>query len=68
MKLISNWKDSWKWFSTQAMLLAVAVQGAWDYIPADMRASLPDGFVTWATMGLLVLGIIGRTIRQGGEE
>lgn len=63
-KLVPDWKQSWKWFSTQAMALAVAIQGAWMFIPEDMKSSLPKDLVGYVTMVLLVLGVAGRLVNQ----
>lgn len=63
-KLVDDWKQSWKWFSTQAMALGVAIQGAWMMIPEDMKTSLPQNAICYATMILLVLGVIGRLVKQ----
>lgn len=65
MKLIDEAKGAWKFFSVQAMAWALAIQGAWQAIPDDMKASIPAGLVHWLTMGLLVLGIAGRLVKQG---
>lgn len=64
MKLVENVKSAWKWFSVQAMVLAGAVQGAWIFIPDDMRSNMPHGVVQSSTISLLVLGVIGRLIKQ----
>lgn len=65
MKLVDDAKQAWRWFSMQAMALAVAVLGAWEVIPADMKASIPPQYVTYLTLGLLVFGIVGRVVKQG---
>lgn len=67
MKLVDDAKSWWKWFSVQAMALALAVQGAWEVMPADMKSSIPSQYVTYITLGLLVLGIAGRVVKQGDE-
>ena len=64
MKLIDNWKKSPGMFSMQAMGLAVAIQGAWEALPSEMLASIPDSWVRVLTIVLLVLGIIGRLVDQ----
>lgn len=67
MKLVSDWKRAWRWFSMQAMALAVAGQTAWLNIPPDLKQSIPEDFVTYGTVGLLVLGMVGRIAAQGDE-
>ena len=64
MKLIPNWRKSWRMLSVQAMTAATAIQGAWMGIPDDMKASIPPTIVHWATMGLLAFGIAGRLVDQ----
>lgn len=64
MKLIDEWRAAHKMVSMWAMTAALAVQGAWGQIPADMKASIPPQVVTYLTMGLVALGIIGRLIKQ----
>lgn len=68
MKLVDNWKDCWKWLSVHAMVGCAAVQGAWVYIPADMKSSIPSAYVNGLTMCLLALGIAGRLLKQDKEE
>ncbi|WP_226470656.1 hypothetical protein, partial [Luteimonas panaciterrae] len=42
MKLIDNWKTSWRLFNVQAMAVALAVQATWTGLPEALRASLPE--------------------------
>ena len=64
MRLVDNARQAWRWFSVQAMALAVAIEGAWLAIPADLKGRVPETWVDAATMGLLVLGIFGRLVKQ----
>lgn len=64
MKLIPNWRRSWRMFSVQAMTLAAAIQGAWPAIPGDMKSSLPPTLVHWVSLALLLAGIAGRLVDQ----
>lgn len=72
MKLVNDWRRSWRMFSVQAMLVASAIQGAWEFIPDDLKAQLPQGVVHWLTIALLVFGVVGRLIEQpkvsGGQQ
>jgi hypothetical protein len=65
MRLVDNARDAWRWFSVQAMALAVAVEGAWLAMPLDLKTRIPETWVDAVTMGLLVLGIFGRLVDQG---
>jgi hypothetical protein len=46
------------------MAWAIAIQGAWEFVPADMKAGIPPKLVTIITVGLLALGIAGRLVKQ----
>ena len=62
--LIPEWKKCLRMFSVQAMTLAVAIQGAWAFLPPEMVASIPVGWMRIITITLLVLGVIGRLVVQ----
>lgn len=64
MKLIANWRKAYRMLSIQAMAAATAIQGAWVFIPEDMKSSIPPTVVQWVTMGLLAFGIVGRLVDQ----
>ena len=68
MKMVEDWQKAYKWFSVRAMVLASAIQGAWIYIPDDMRATIPHSFVSIATIALLCLGVAGRLIQQDSKN
>jgi hypothetical protein len=64
MKPIENWRKAWRMFSVQAQALALAVIGAWQAVPDDIKASVPE-WGLWAMLGaILVGGIVGRLIDQ----
>jgi hypothetical protein len=64
MGLVEDVKECWKWVSMWCMTLAGTVQGAWAYLPEDMKASIPTGVIQGITVALLVLGMAGRVIKQ----
>lgn len=64
MKLVENAKQAWKWLSVQMMFLAGAVQSAWEMAPADLKSSLDATTVYYITISLLILGMLGRFIKQ----
>ena len=64
MKLIRDWRASWRFFSVQAQALTLAGIGAWQVLPDEMRAAVPASVVLGMAMVLLVLGIVGRLIAQ----
>lgn len=68
LELVEDWRKAWRWFSVNAMILAAAIQGAWLQIPDDMKSSIPPQLVQYATIALLIFGVVGRLIQQGKEE
>lgn len=68
MKLVKNWKSCLKWFSVQAMVLAGAIQTTWMNLPDDMKMTVPEAWVSTTTVVLMVLGVVGRVIKQGGDQ
>lgn len=68
MSLVDDWKNAWRWFSMNCMVIATAIQGAWVYIPDDMRAVVPAHLVGIITILLLILGIVGRLIKQDKKD
>lgn len=67
MKLVDNARQSFRWFSVQAMVLAGAIQTAWLSLPPDLKARVPADWVDAVTIAVLVLGVIGRLVKQGDE-
>lgn len=68
MRLVDNARRAWRWFSVQAMAWAIAIQGAWEVVPDDMKSGIPPRAVTVVTMLLLALGIVGRLVRQDDKS
>lgn len=67
VQLVENAKQSWKWFSMQAMTLAGALQGTWVTLPEDLKVHLPTNAVHYATLALVIAGIVGRLVKQKSE-
>lgn len=68
MTFVENAKESWKWFSMQAMTLAGALQGTWVAIPQDLKDNVPTNLVHWLTLGLVFAGIVGRLVKQDAAK
>lgn len=64
MKLVDDARRAWRWFSVQCMGLALALQGTWEALPDEMKTGIPPRTVTIITVSLLVLGIVGRLVKQ----
>lgn len=64
MKLIPNWRKAWRMFSVQAQAGALTTIGAWQALPDDLRAAIPQAVALGIAGVLLVAGIAGRLIDQ----
>lgn len=64
MRLVSNWKQAHRWYSTQAPALAVALLLTWQTLPEDIRSQAPDWLKISVLVILLLGGIAGRLIDQ----
>lgn len=68
MKLVENWREAYKWVSVHCMVVAGAIQGAWVYIPEDMKANVPHHLINGLTVALMVLGVVGRIKKQAKDD
>lgn len=64
MTIVPNARRAWRWFSVQAMVLATAVQGAWAFIPPDLKERTGDDLASIVTGAILALGVLGRMVSQ----
>lgn len=63
VKLIDDWKDSWKFLSVQLAAALALLDTAYEYLPA-VQTYLPEGWVKWLALAI----IVGRIIKQNGER
>lgn len=68
LKLVDDWKQGWKWVSTQSMGAAIAFLTTWALMPEDLKAHVPPDIAAIIAVILLVLGFIGRFLKQGAPE
>lgn len=64
IRLIKNWKHCLRMYSQIAFVAAGALQSAWAVLDAKQKAAIPDEWVTYITIIILVLGFIGRIVYQ----
>lgn len=60
--LVNNWRQGWRWFSNLALGAIVAINTT--PLPPEVLAVLPPDTQSKVTIGLAVLGIVGRFINQ----
>lgn len=68
VKLVDNWRNSWKWFSMQCMAAAGTIQTTWALLSDDMKASVPPHWVSYLTIIVLALGVFGRLVSQTPKQ
>lgn len=75
MKLVDDWKNFHKWWSTWFQTAAAlffsyltAVPDAaihiWSSLPDDVRAAIPASGIKWAGVALIIIGIGARVVKQ----
>ena len=64
MKLIDDWRQSWKYFSVHALVIAGAIPPVWAEYP-DLKSLIPAGYMGLATVLVALCGLIGRVVDQG---
>ena len=64
MKLVENAGSWWKMFSMQAQVINTALLVSWQTLPTTLQTILPVEYLLVIAVGLLVLGMIGRMVKQ----
>ena len=57
VKLIEDWKQSWKFLSVQLAAALALLDVAYEYLPA-VQSYLPEGWVKWIALTIIVARII----------
>lgn len=65
MTLVEDAKRAWRWVSMQCMAAGSALLASWDLIPDDLKAKFSESHVRWVAIALLVMGMVGRLVKQG---
>ena len=60
MKLVSDWKQAWKWFSVQAFAVLAVLPIVWDALPPDLKAHMPETWMPYVLSAVAIGGLIGR--------
>lgn len=75
MKLVSDWKQWPRWWSTFFEAAAAAfftyitvvpdaIYQTWSALPADIKSSIDPQYIQWAGIALIVAGSISKIIDQ----
>lgn len=68
MRLIDDWRQAWRWFSVQAGAVVVLLPVAWEALPDETKALIPDAWLPWIVSAVGVAVVIGRLIPQGKRQ
>ena len=64
MKIVSDWKQAWKWFSVQAFVVIALLPMVWAELPQDVKAMLPPEWRPWVFSIIALAGVLGRVKDQ----
>ncbi len=68
MKLIDNWRETLRAYSTWALGAVVAIPTLWLQVPDVLKALIPANGITKITVLVAVAGLIGRFVDQGHDD
>jgi hypothetical protein len=68
MRLVDNASRAWTWLSVQFMAAAIATQVAWESLPPEALAAIPEDWRSKITLALTVLALIGRVVKQESKQ
>ena len=67
-KVVPDWRDKLRHFSTISLALGSALQGAWLIFPGDLKATWPPSVtqgIGYALAAVLLWGLVGKFVVQG---
>lgn len=60
MKLVSDWKQAWKWNSAQVGAIIMVLPVAWMNFPPDLKSEIPESWMPWIIGAMGVAVVLGR--------
>lgn len=64
MKLVDDWRSALRWFSVQVPAVNAAFLLTWSQLPQKFQDALPLPWVIGIAVVLLVVGVVGRLVKQ----
>ena len=64
MKLVSDWRDAWRWTSVHILSALTVAPLVWVELPADLKSQIPEAWYPWIICGVAFFGLIGRVRDQ----
>lgn len=68
MKLVSDVRQSWRWFSVQLAALVTVLPLVWAELPDDLKAYIPDEWRPFIVSGMGLAIMLGRMIDQERQK
>ena len=68
MRLISDWRRAWRYFSTQALLALAVIPLFWEALPPEAQMFIPYSWRPWIVAAVAIGGIAGRLVDQSDAE
>ena len=65
MKLVQNWRQVLRAYSTMALSAVVAIPAVWLQVPDSLKAMIPGKYLAGITIVVGLAGLVGRFIDQG---
>lgn len=66
MRMVSDWRRAWRWYSSQAFAALAVLPAVWVSLPPDLKSYVPEAWMPWIVSAVAIGGLIGRLIDQGG--
>lgn len=67
MRLISNWREAWKWHSVHGLVLLTAIPTIWHELPYEIKDMIPDNWVGYISIAVGLITLLGRLRDQGSN-
>ena len=64
MKLVSDWRNVWRYYSTQFLIAIAALPLVWASIPVEVQMMLPIEWRPWLLSGMALAGAASRVVKQ----
>ncbi len=64
MRLLSEWKQAWRWYSVNCNMMTVAFLGAWATLPDTFQNSFSPTELKMIAIVMVLLSVGGRLVDQ----
>lgn len=68
MKLVSDWRNVWRYYSTQFLIAIAALPLVWASIPLEVQEMLPAEWRPWLLSAMGLAGAASRLVKQVDRE